>query len=361
MSRPLVTFGDVYDPRRNNFDFLRFVLAALVLVSHAFSLTARPDPIRVLSGSLDLGRLAVEAFFVLSGFLVAQSREHSATLAVFAAKRALRVLPALLAAVVFSAFVVGPLASPWPLRDYLGWSRPWLLFAGVFFHRYLPLPGLFPGNPFPDHVNGSLWSLRYEILCYVLVAALGSLGSRAHRATLAGIFLAASVVTIAGPVEPVVFGGLRFWTPPLVACFTAGMLFWELRDRVPHHRGVALAAALVLGGTVLGRGTSAALPLAGGYLLLFTGFSPRLPLSGFGRRGDLSYGLYVYAYPVQQLAIHLAGGRLHPLIGCAVALPATLGLAALSWRFVEAPALARKPGARPAAATAVGPDARPAA
>jgi peptidoglycan/LPS O-acetylase OafA/YrhL len=341
------TFGTAYDPARNNFDLLRLVLAGLVLWSHSYSLAGTSDPLRRLTGVLEGGRLGVEGFFVLSGFLVTQSWHRSTSAGTFAVKRALRVFPALVAAVVLSALVIGPFVTERSLAEYFAWSRPWLVFPGIVLHRFLAVPGAFPQNVFPGHVNASLWTLRYELFCYVMVAALGIVTARRRRPALLAVFAAAWLAALAQP-DKGWFGGAEYWLPHLVSFFVAGMLFYELRELVPYSGWTALVAVIGLGaGAAAGR-IDAALPIFGGYLVLAIAFAPGLPAAGVTRYGDLSYGLYVYAYPIQQLALHAAGGRLDPLAVLAVSLPATLLLAALSWRWIEEPALARKPRSAPA-------------
>ena len=336
------TFGSAYDPARNNFDFLRFVLAAAVLWSHSYSLAGTIDPLRRLSDQLEGGRLGVEGFFVVSGFLVTQSWHRSATTAAFARKRLLRLVPALVAALALSALVIGPFVTRRPVLDYFTWSRPWLVFAGVFLHRFLTIPGAFPDNPFFDHVNASVWTLRYEVACYVLLAALGVFAARARVIALGGAFAAVWLVALCQPDRQWV-GAASYWMPQFASFFVAGVLFYELRGWVPFTAwSVLLAVTVVVAGLVAGR-LDAVLPIFGGYLLLAAAFSRRLPVAGFGRRGDVSYGLYLYAYPIQQLVVHVSGGHAGPLLVLGTSFPVTLALAALSWRWIEAPALARKP------------------
>ena len=341
------TFGSAYDPARNNFDFLRFVLAAAVLWSHSYSLAGATDPLRRLSAQLEGGRLAVEGFFVISGFLVTQSWHRSATAAAFARKRALRLFPALVAALVLSALVIGPFVTRLPVGEYFVWSRPWLVFPGVLLHRFLTIPGAFPHNLFHDHVNASVWTLRYEFACYVLVAALGVLASRARMLALVGVFAGVWLVALS-QTERGTPGNASYWLPQFVSYFVAGMLFYELRTYVPFGAWSLLTASGVLvAGFAAGR-LDALLPVFGSYLLLAAAFARRLPVANFGRRGDLSYGLYLYAYPIQQLVLHLEGGHARPLMVLGASFPVTLALAALSWRWVEVPALALKAARRPA-------------
>ena len=329
--------ASVYDPARNNFDFLRFVLAGAVLWTHSYSLAGAVDPLGRLDPQLDVGRLAVDGFFVISGFLVTQSWHRSATTAAFVRKRALRLLPALVVALGVSALVIAPLATRRPLVDYLLWSRPWLVFPGVLLHHFLAVPGVFPDNVFYDQVNASVWTLRYEFACYAMVAAVGVLATRARLLALVVIFAMSWLGGQRGFV-----GGAGHWLLHFASYFTAGMLLYELRTHVPLATwSVLLALGAVAGGLAAGR-LDAVLPLFGSYLLLAAALTRRLPAAGFGRRGDFSYGLYLYAYPIQQLVLHLHGGRANPLLVLGVAFPATLVVAVLSWRWVEAPALALK-------------------
>jgi peptidoglycan/LPS O-acetylase OafA/YrhL len=338
------TLASAYDPARNNFDFLRFVLAAAVLWTHSYSLAGAVDPIGRLSAQLDVGRLAVDGFFVISGFLVTQSWRRSATVATFARKRALRLLPALVVALAVSALVIGPFVARCSVADYFAWSRPWLVFAGVLLHRFLTVPGTFSSNVFYDHVNASVWTLRYEFACYVLVAAVGALAARARLVALAAVF---AIAWLGG--QQALPGGERHWLPHFAAYFVAGMLLYELRASVPFTRwSVLLAVGGVSAGLAAGR-LDAVGPVFGSYLLLACALSSRLPVADFGRRGDFSYGLYLYAYPIQQLVLYVSGGHASPLLVLGVAFPLTLAVAVLSWRWVEEPALALKH--RPAGST----------
>jgi len=333
------TFDAAYDKGCNNFDFIRFALAAMVLVSHCYALSGRgaSEPLFVLSGRVTGGRLAVDSFFVLSGFLVVQSWLGSRDWVVYATKRALRILPALLLVLAFDAFVIGPLATAGSAAAYFASRAPWHHFLSLVLHEYSATGDAFPRNPFPHYLNGSLWSLRYEMLCYVLVALLG-LWRGAWRLGVAVLFLLSWSYALLGRND--------FATPTLaarlLACFSAGMCYYAFRTAVPYHAGVAVAAATVLVVALLRGGFGGVFPVAGGYLLLAAGFSRRLPLQGFGRPGDFSYGLYLFAFPVQQMIVQALGARVHFGFFVAAAFLTTLGLAIVSWHVVEAPALVLK-------------------
>jgi peptidoglycan/LPS O-acetylase OafA/YrhL len=339
------TFASAYRREANNFDFLRFVLASLVIWSHSFPLSGRGmDWCYASSGQIDAGSLAVDGFFVLSGFLVTQSWLSCPNIWIFGRKRLLRIGPALLAALAFGALVVGPLNSTLPVRAYFESRYPWDHFLGLILNRYLFVPTVFATNPVPFLVNSPLWSLRYEILCYAGVALLGMNRSRRWSASIVALFVASWLSflvyrEVGGDALPSVPETLS----RLTACFSAGMLFYVFRARVPYRFEVAGAAALVCAGTFLAGGFRGAFPIAGGYLLLYVAFSPDIPLSRFGRYGDFSYGLYVFAYPIQQTVVRVLGSGVPVAVLFGISFLATLLLAATSWHLIEAPALSLKP------------------
>jgi peptidoglycan/LPS O-acetylase OafA/YrhL len=336
------SLGDVYDRRRNNFDALRFGLATAVIWSHCYALAGRPmDPVFWLTRQVDAGSLAVEGFFVLSGFLITQSWEGDPDLRVFAVKRTLRLVPALLAALVFGALVVGPMTTAMPVGQYLASLSTWAHFGSVALHRYLASPLLFADNPVPHQLNASLWSLRYEILCYAVVALLGAL--RARWSIASALLLAAGLAGHALTSWTGVGAGVPATLARLTACFFAGSLLYALRHRVPFRPLVAGAAVAALAAGALAGGFRFVFPIAGTYLLLFLACWPMLPLQRFGRFGDFSYGLYVFAYPIQQAIVQWAGPAVSVSAFFGLAFVPTLALAMLSWRFIEAPSLARKP------------------
>lgn len=334
------TFATAYDTKRNNFDFLRFCLATLVIWSHSYPLSGREkDWFTIASGQIDGGSLAVDGFFLLSGFLVTQSWFSFPDVTVFAQKRLLRIVPGLLVALAFGALVVGPIATHAGLGTYFAAPGPWLHFFGVGLNRYLIIPGTFEANPLPEMMNAPLWSLRYELLCYALVAVVGYVATRTWGLVVASIFALTWTTTLLD----VPLGTVGMALARLGSCFAAGMLFYRFRDRVPFHPALAAVAAAVLLATFLTRGFRPAFPVAGGYLLLFLAFTQGLGVTRFARYGDFSYGLYVLGYPIQQLLVRMLGTSHAPSAYFAMTFVLTLLLAAGSWHFVEAPALARKP------------------
>ncbi len=328
------------DARRNNLDALRFAAAVGVLLSHAFPLGEGKGTVEPLEsftrGQLSLGRLCVAVFLVISGVLITRSWERTPDAARFTWARVLRIFPGLGLMLVLTTLVLGPAFTWLPLRDYFT-SPDTALYLLRNFALNAPqwhLPGVFEANPYPLAVNGSLWTLKYEVGFYLLTLALG-LAQLLRKGMVAFGLVGAATATF-------VTGRLDYW-PELYLYFGGGAALYLWRDRVRMSPWVA--AACVVGWLVtarLGHGCRIATGLLGGYVVLYLAFLPLGPLADFGRRGDLSYGVYLYAFPVQQVVTALLGGPIAWWVNAAVAFPFVLLLSALSWRWVEQPALRRK-------------------
>ncbi len=340
--------------RSNNIDFLRFALATLVIFSHSFALPTGNDAteplFRFSGGQRTFGWIAVDFFFVLSGFLITQSWLRSSGLLSFLWKRVLRVYPAFIVATIVGVFVIVPLVS----LDAKGWLRSvpigQLLWSMITL-RDAGLQGAFPNNPI-HVVNGSLWSIQYEFWCYIGVAALGVSAVLARRPILVAALFAVSVVVsvvyavlhlrLGGGILGVVFGSPTEWTR-LLPCYLSGMVLCLFRERIPWHPALF---ALALTGLVIGcrvtHGMTIASPIAGAYVLFSLAFHDRLGLKNFGRFGDFSYGLYVFAFPIQQALVARLGTEVSTVRLFVYSFGLTLAAAVLSWHFVEKPFLRLK-------------------
>jgi peptidoglycan/LPS O-acetylase OafA/YrhL len=327
----------------NNFDALRLFAAGLVILTHSFFIaegSAAHEPLVRLSGNqAQLGHLGVFMFFVISGFLVTESCERTGEPLRFLAKRALRIFPGLFAALLVTAFVIGPLVTALPLAEYLGRDE---IYAYVVGNALLnttahTLPGvLMVDNPVGLELNGSLWTLRYEFMMYLMVMVLGALRLLDLRALLALLALGLACHQVAALGALGMFG----WLLPF---FAMGMVLAKLRHRRIFDDRLVLLAAIGLTLTVVYGQLIALFALFGGYLTLFLAFDRRLPLLRAARFGDLSYGIYIYGWPVTALLMRASGGTLAWWQLFALALPLAALTALLSWHLVEAPALSLKP------------------
>src|SRR6516225_7736550 len=332
--------------RHNNFDALRLVAAASVMFSHSFLIaegSQRHEPLIVLTGNQSiLGLCGVFVFFAISGFLVTQSFEQTGDPWRFLAKRALRIFPGLFVALLLSAFVLAPIVSTLEPGAYFGRATPYEYVLGniLLSLNVHELPGVrFVANPVGLEINGSMWTLRWEFMMYLMVLALGAL--RLLRLPVMLGLLALGMACLQ-------FAALRWlggwgW---LLGFFAAGMVLYRLRATRIFDRRVALIALAGLVLSVPLRQFIPLFPLFGCYLALWLALNRRLPVIPAARFGDLSYGLYIYGWPVEAAAIWLLGGRAAWWQVFLPALPAAAALAFLSWHLVERPALSLKPTGR---------------
>ena len=278
--------------RANNFDGLRLIAAMAVLLAHMAALGGEQD--WIVQGHT-WGEIGVFVFFAISGFLVMRSWRSDPDIGRFLARRFLRIAPALVVASV---------------STYL------LVLA-------LGLQG-FPDNP-RHSLNGSLWTIEFEVYCYLILVCLA-------MASKSPALIAVGLCALAKPL------GLSGYLIEFAPFFAVGMLLAEYQ--LVRRWSWALVA---LGIASLPYGTSAPLALIITPVVVAVGTRSWPVLWAAGRYGDLSYGVYIYAFPVQQIVVGYMGAQTPYWTLLAFTIPVVLALAWLSWHFVEAPALGRKP------------------
>jgi peptidoglycan/LPS O-acetylase OafA/YrhL len=313
--------------RANAFDLVRFMAPFAVLYSHSFPLTGRPD-----NGP---GALAVYVFFIISGYLIAQSWEYDPHPLRFATKRVLRIIPALVVVIVVSTFAIGPVTTALGTLEYFRSPQTYAYLFGGALAPCGRLPGVFDHLPNPC-MNGPLWTLPYEMVMYGVIALLGMLLPR--RLFGFGLLLAFSLFFIAHALEwnrlPILWRlAGQFRQDAMLWCcfFILASLIWSYR--IPLNRYVGVAAAIIAFS-----GIPYAMLFALPYAVLT--FATQHRFFGFSRYGDFSYGVYIWAFPVQQLVV--SAGITAWLPSFLLTAVLTLCLAALSWHFIEAPALRLK-------------------
>lgn len=338
--------------RINNVLAIRYAAAAVVILFHCYALTDRwhDEPLYRAFPPMNLPGLGVGVFFVLSGFLVTQSWLARPSVVPYAAARVLRIYPALVAATIFTMVVAGATgALPW--REYLASPVTWRYFVRTAsgFDVVDRLPGAFVDNPFPNAANGSLWTLPVELRLYAVLAIAGFSGVLARPRAFVPVALALVAAAAAWPglvpLEP-----NTPTTRHLALMFLLGSLACVGQRYVPLSLpAAALAVALPLAGAF---GAAREGPL---HALLVTyvvlAYHPAIRIRALGRTPDYSYGLYVYAFPIQQ-AIVWAYRDIAPGVLFAAAMAATLVVAAVSWHGIEAPMLRLKSRFRPPARNA---------
>lgn len=327
--------------RDNNLNLIRMLAAFAVLVSHAWPIDnglGTREPLFSFFGH-SLGTLAVYIFFVISGFLITASFQRSETTRHFVLARALRLLPGLGVSLLLVAFCLGPLVTTLPVAAYLGSVETWqFLFRNItLFQPQYTLPGVFETNPLPA-VEGSIWTLIHEVLCYVMVlmaGLAGLLGSGRRMVFFLALYAASWLVTELGPVD---FPERALRLQSLSLPFVLGMMGWIWRDRIILSVWGCLALALVWYGLRQTAFAYPALVVFIAYAIAWLAFVPGGVLRHYNRLGDYSYGIYIYAFPLQGLVVWLFGS-VGPALHIVLAIPPVLILSVASWHLVEKPAL----------------------
>ncbi|MCV7299514.1 acyltransferase [Mycobacterium barrassiae] len=328
--------GQVFDPRENALNAWRLVLAAGVILQHSWPLTGR-ELATPFTGLLT--QVWVDAFFVVSGFLITGSWLNNPRLREYAVARALRIFPGLWVCLLVVAFVLAPIGaalSGGSLR--LSSQIAYVLNNAVLNIYYTGIDETPMNVPWPGVWDGPLWTLIFEVMCYIGVAILGVAGLLRRRWTVPVVFVlgVAGSAVVGYPVmsvETIPQMMLRF-----IVVFSAGALVYQYRDRIPARWWlVAVCAALVVVlGLLPNYRVYAALPLA--YAVIVSGALLKRPRL----RNDLSYGMYIYAWPVQQLLAAAGLVWLDPRLFFVVATLCTVPLAAASWFVVERQAMKLK-------------------
>lgn len=335
--------GDVSSGRANNFNLIRMIAASSVLLSHSWPIAlglGTMEPGEVLTGYA-LGHLAVLTFFAISGFFICKSFVVRRSFLSFLAARVMRIYPGLLVVLLLSLLVLGPLFTVLSMRDYFGSPVAWSYVPRNLSLMSLQhiLPGVFRDNPFGAAINGSLWTLIHEVLCYAMVVCAGVAGllKRGRFPVFLLMYGVMQIVfAIAGISNPFVVHFAQLSVP-----FVAGMAFYIYRDRVPLSAWILaalVALAVLLHGSAIFGALVIAIIVYGSFWLGHVAWPGK---AAYNRLGDYSYGMYIYAFPVQQTVVALMPG-ISPWMLALVSFPATVALSVLSWAYVEHPALEQR-------------------
>lgn len=335
----------VFDPRLNGLNALRLALALSVIVWHSFPLsgsTIEFAPLRQF-----LSEAGVDGFFAISGFLIVGSWKRNPDWFRFIAARVLRIFPAFWLCLVVTAFAIAPLATTFVSQSSFGGAlsidNVTYVLRNFALRIFQPdIDGTPTGVPFPGSWNGSLWTLWWEFLCYLFVLALGILGAYRFRltvpATLVGSIALLAVIQHWEVTNFYLENVARFGV-----MFAAGMLIEQYSHRLVVSWTWIVVALLI---TV----ASLWLPdyrLVGGLLWAYAliGGGALVKVRALRLRNDVSYGTYIYAFPLQQLLASLGAEAIGVVAFALASILATIPLALGSWFLVERRALRLRPRA----------------
>ncbi|WP_127531982.1 acyltransferase family protein [Paenibacillus kobensis] len=328
------SIADRFTSRENNFDIIRLLAAALVIFSHSYPLTLgsnASEPFsKLTNGQETFGGLGVSIFFIISGFLITFSYERSANIFEYFRNRILRIYPALIVLILLTVFVLGPILTTVDGRTYLlNPATLRYLESFMLVNMQYSLPGVFEHNPYPNAVNGSLWTLWYELFFYMVVAVLGSL-KLLKKSVLVPLFVIVLVISL--KLNP---GEAVFQYFELFKYFGMGMIVYLFRREIKLNKYAALLSVALLWLFTWTDHYKLAFIFCGTYLIFFLGLGISKLFKTLQERGDFSYGMYIYAFPVQQIVSYVLKDHVTPMYNFIIAAPITLILSILSWNYVE--------------------------
>jgi peptidoglycan/LPS O-acetylase OafA/YrhL len=332
------------DQKSNNFDSLRIVGALLVFISHCWPIGFNlQDP---SIHNIQLGSIGVYIFFFTSGHLITISAERSINALSFAKNRALRIYPGLAACIIFLTFILGPASTTLSISDYFERKETWLFLENISAIKLdAYLPGVFEHNNIST-INGSLWTLPFEILCYILFSS-AIWFTRNHKAATLYLLVAAIAfrLIVADSTE---LGNHKniYNLSKLLLPFCLGAASTQFTIRSIQSRNLLIGSILLSGALWLYSTDIGAVQLFATLCITSTtaiiAFHVKKIQLAPKSWGDFSYGVYIYSYPIQQFTLYFFNKNKyspHPIIYIFTAISLTLVLALASWRFIEKPAL----------------------
>ncbi len=345
------TIGSIFAENKGigpGFSAMRIVLSLSVLALHCVPLSKGIEYLR-FSGSwyepIVLSRLPI--FFALSGFLVMRSASRADSLLNFLAYRGLRLLPALIVTVILSILVVGALFTTLPLGEYLTQWTTWRYLGNAFGFIQFDLPGVFESNPFPRSVNGSLWTLQLELYCYGILTLLFATKLIFSRQIFTALVVSVSIaMTFLNLTTGWSAPGLHMPAPVLIYYFMIGALAYQWHFSMPYSK-ILFFSCLAMSYLLIPTRNFvfiAAWPLV--YIMIFIGSTEiRLPAVLKGR--DLSYGIYLFGFPVQQALVASVAALREPVALFFTSAPIAILLSVLSWKYIEKPTMALRRHLKP--------------
>jgi peptidoglycan/LPS O-acetylase OafA/YrhL len=328
----------------SGFDYMRLILAFAVVMWHSAGTSYGLDSVDIISRGW-VGYpvfMIMPLFFALSGFLVSTSLLRSRTLVVFMGLRGLRIFPALCVEIFLSALLIGPLLTSVHLKTYFSDHDFHTYFLNILGEIHYNLPGVFSENPIPNVVNASLWTIPFEMQCYISLFVLAILGIAKRPKAILAAFLIISIGALIHKcffvVDPRPVGTQPTGTQ-LILFFLGGVTLFMWRDKIPHSFGLFIASLIVSLLLIKTQRFIYLTPLPVAYMTAYMGLlTPRkLPVLF---SGDYSYGVYLYAFPIQQAVSLLSPPQTRVwYLNFLISLVPVGLFAAFSWHCIEKPML----------------------
>lgn len=332
--------------RNNNLNLIRLIAACSVIFSHSYELMGVQEKslFNYSKLNISIGGLAVQVFFIISGFLIFLSYKRSNSIKQYLKNRILRIFPGLFFSsllVIVVTMLVSSLKIGTESIFNIKFIKNFLLLA---FALPTHEPDLFNNLPFSDALNGSLWTIKYEFAAYIGILILGIIKMDTKRwislftsfSIIIYILNISGIIVVPGFIHPIL---------PLIMSFLVGMSIYIYQDKIKTNLFwfILITAVLVISFIFnFGILFHIVFALFGWYVVMYIGYVFPFVMQSFIAKGDFSYGMYIYAFPIQQYLILLLGDTIHPVNLFIIATLITAPFAYLSWNLVEKKALSFK-------------------
>jgi peptidoglycan/LPS O-acetylase OafA/YrhL len=318
---------------QNNFDFLRLAASTMVLTSHQFILNGMEEP---LIFGHTLGYFAVFIFFIISGYWVTKSYKEESIFFRFIVKRLLRLIPGLTFCVLICFFIIGPIGFSGDIKNYFETKEYWKFLRNIFFISKSELQGIFEKNPYPNTLNGSLWTLSIEFKWYLILAILGYF--RIINKKIVFLIILFSIIYW------IYINYFNYEHKNFKVFFYLGNFFLTgvLLFLIELNLFILIISLLFSIFLLLFKFYYLGLLVGLPPLIIYVGLQSFKYLSKISRIGDLSYGVYLFAFPIQQTIFYFFGLILNFYISFLLVIVLTYSVAYFSWHFIELPFLRLK-------------------
>lgn len=311
------TLQERYDRKNNTFDYIRIILALFVIFAHSYPIFYGIGTKDIITDKIlktvSLGRFAVIGFFILSGFMITQSILHSKNMKEFILKRVIRIFPALIVMLLLTVFALGPMVYGGNIVDYFKNASVWKYLGqniNLFGNTAYTIEGVFTNNPYTGAINGSLWTLKHEFILYIVLMVLSMctvLKNKKAMLALTGVSIVTFVLSI--PLNPIlecfthigIVMEINEFTQ-LSMYFFIGVSIYLYKDKIKMSFPYFILTIIILFIGICLNATKYVLIVTMPYIIMYLG-TFKFSKNFLGKIGDLSYGLYIYAFPIQQLLV----------------------------------------------------------
>lgn len=337
-----MTLDKVSNGRDNNLDIVRFIAAILVILCHAFPIALGEgvlDPLAALTNDqISFGSFAVGIFFVYGGFLICKSMCRLQTAKAYFKARIIRIFPPLIAVTAVLALVVGPILTHLSIGQYFSSTGTYQYLLNGILVLVHNLPGVFTENIYGQTVNGPLWTMPIEFICYIMCFV-------AYKCKLLNkkYMVFALLVFSAGCIGADILSGKIALLGPMIrpmGLFFAGMLYYVYKEYIPMNLWLCLLSLLGMVVSAVISVLPVTIFIFFPYFFFYIGFASKIKFSNFAKYGEISYGMYLSAWPVQQiLSQFLSGnnGKMNPYINFIITVPVAIAIGFLIFKGIESP------------------------